>query len=126
VKKVASLSGVNRSPPTNLVADEFFVFHPVGSGLEQDIGEEEEEDDIAGGTTLEQARRLAYLLTGNSPLRIGHLILASGAGRSFPGYRQRRASLRSGEDVDPVPNLEGRKLMKSGEFGSVRFSAQPG
>jgi len=103
----------------------FSYFYPVGSGLEQNIDEEEEEEDLVGGTTLEQARRLAYLLSGNSPLRIGHLILASGAGRSFPGRRQRRASLRSGEDVDPVPNLEGRKLMKSGEFGSVRFSTQP-
>ncbi|PUU77426.1 WD40-repeat-containing domain protein [Tuber borchii] len=96
----------------------------VGSRLEQNIGEEEEED-LVGGAAFEQARRLAYLLTGNSPMRIGRLILASGPGRSFPGCRQRRASLRSGEDVDPVPNLEGRKLMKSGEFGSDDFTKRP-
>lgn len=59
-------------------------------------------------------------------MRIGRLILASGAGRSYPGCRQRRGSLRIGDDVDPVPNLEGQKLMKSGEFGSVRFPTQIG
>ncbi|KAG0135977.1 WD40-repeat-containing domain protein [Tuber indicum] len=91
------------------------------SELEQNIGEGQE--GLIGGAALEQhARQLAYILSGNSPMRIGQLIFASGTGRSFPGCQQRRVSLRSGEGIDPVPNPEGQELMRSGEFGSDDFT----
>ncbi|CUS13093.1 unnamed protein product [Tuber aestivum] len=90
------------------------------SGPEQGTDEEGEEG-VIGGTSLEQAQ-LAYIFTGNSPMRLGQLIFTSGAGGSFSRCQQRRAGLRGEEDIDPVPNPEGQRLMKSGEFGSVRFS----